>query len=158
MKLCEYFFMTPSPRGLNDGELRYPQWFLTFMADRAIRKPSPHTVKAYERDFAAIATLLAGAPNRVEHLTSDAITKDAMQAAFAACAGTHAAASIRRCWSNWNTLCDFLYTAELIPANPMPLIGRPKVTKTLSKGLGAETVADLLTNSYRQRPRFEASL
>jgi site-specific recombinase XerD len=137
--------MTPSPRGLNDGELRYPQWFLTFMADRATRKPSPHTVKAYERDFAAIATLLAGAPNRVEHLTSDAITKDAMQAAFAAYAGTHAAASIRRCWSNWNTLCDFLYTAELIPANPMPLIGRPKVTKTLPKGLGAETVADLLT-------------
>src|SRR5437899_1356609 len=104
MKLCENFFMTRSPRGLNDGELRYPQWFLTFIADRAIRKPSPHTVKAYERDFAGIATLLAGAPNRVEHLTSDAITRDAIQAAFAAYSRTHAAASIRRCWSNWNTL------------------------------------------------------
>ena len=30
--------------------------------------------------------------------------------------GPHEAASIRRCWSNWNTLCDFLYTGELITA------------------------------------------
>ena len=54
------------------------------------------------------------------------------------------AASIRRCWSNWNTLCDFLYAGELITANPMPLIGRPKVAKTLPRGLGAETVSELL--------------
>lgn len=41
-------------------------------------------------------------------------------------------------------MCDFLYTGELIAANPMPLIGRPKVAKTLPKGLGAETVSELL--------------
>ena len=39
-----------------------------------------------------------------------------MQTAFAAYADSHEAASIRRCWSNWNTLCDFLYTGELITA------------------------------------------
>ena len=65
--------------------------------------------KAYRQDFAAIATLLAGALERVVQLTPDAITKDAMQTAFAAYADSHEAASIRRCWSNWNTLCDFLY-------------------------------------------------
>jgi hypothetical protein len=27
-------------------------------------------------------------------------------------------------------LCDFLYAAELIPANPMPFVGRPKAAKT----------------------------
>lgn len=137
--------MRPSPHGLDDGELRYPEWFLAFIADRAIRKPSPHTVKAYRQDFAAVATLLTGDPARVEHLTPDVITKDAMQRAFAAYANTHAAASIRRCWSNWNTLCDFLYTGEVITANPMPLIGRPKIAKTLPKGLGADTVSELLT-------------
>ena len=79
-------------------------------------------------------------PDRVVHLTPDA-----MQTAFAAYADTHEAASIRRCWSNWNTLCDFLYAGELITANPMPLIGRPKVAKTLPKGLGADTVSELLT-------------
>jgi site-specific recombinase XerC len=59
-------------------------------------------------------------------------------------ADTHEAASIRRCWSNWNTLCDFLYTGEVITANPMSLIGRPKVAKSLPKDLGAETISELL--------------
>jgi hypothetical protein len=36
-------------------ELVYPQWFSAFLADRAVRKPSPHTAKAYRQDFAAIA-------------------------------------------------------------------------------------------------------
>ena len=58
-----------------------------------------------------------------------------MRAAFAATAPSHEPASIRRCWSTWNVLCDFLYTAELIAANPMPLVGRPKPAKTLPKAL-----------------------
>jgi hypothetical protein len=38
----------------------YPGWFDEILADRAIRKPSPHTAKAYRQDFEAIATLVAG--------------------------------------------------------------------------------------------------
>ncbi|VAZ84673.1 Tyrosine recombinase XerD [Mycobacterium persicum] len=68
-----------------------------------------------------------------------------MQAAFAAYAGTHQAASIRRCRSNWNTLCDFLYTGDIKAANPMSFVGRLKVARTLPKGLGAETISELLT-------------
>ncbi|WP_371685620.1 tyrosine-type recombinase/integrase [Mycobacterium sp. MFM001] len=41
-------------------------------------------------------------------------------------------------------MCAFLFTSELIEYNPMPLIGRPKVPKSLPKGLGAETVSELL--------------
>src|SRR5262249_34888328 len=130
--------MTPPRPSRDDGESGYPAWFLEFLTDRAIRKPSPHTMKAYSQDFDAIATLLAGTPERVVDLRPDALTKEAMQTAFAAYAHTHAPASIRRCWSNWNTLCDFLYTGDVIAANPMPLIGRPKVAKTLPKGLGAD--------------------
>ena len=48
------------------------------------------------------------------------ITKDGLRAAFADYAATHEPASIRRCWSTWNVLCDFLYIAEVIAANPMP--------------------------------------
>jgi len=33
-------------------------------------------------------------------------------------------------------LCDFLYTAQLIPANPMPFVGRPKAAKTLPRSAG----------------------
>ena len=36
---------------------RYPGWFADFLADRAIRKPSPHTAKAYRQDFEAVAQL-----------------------------------------------------------------------------------------------------
>ncbi|EFG79833.1 site-specific recombinase, phage integrase family [Mycobacterium parascrofulaceum ATCC BAA-614] len=125
-------------------EAGFPQWFSAFLADRAVRKPSTHTVTAYRQDFAAIAELLAGDRARIGELTPVAITKEAMSAAFAAYAATHEAASIRRCWSTWNTLCAFLYTDELIPSNPMPLIGRPKVPKSLPKGLGTETVSGLL--------------
>ena len=125
-------------------ELGFPQWFSAFLADRAVRKPSPHTITAYRQDFAAIAELLAGDRSLIAELTPDAITKEAMRAAFAAYADSHAAASIRRCCSTWNTLCAFLYTSELLGSNPVPLIGRPKVPKSLPKGLGAETVSGLL--------------
>ena len=67
-----------------------------------------------------------------------------MRTAFAAYAATHEPASIRRCWSTWNVLCDFLYTAELIPANPMPFVGRPKPAKTLPRALPQPAVAALL--------------
>lgn len=114
------------------------------MADRAIRKPSPHTAKAYRQDFEAIAALVAGSPDEIRDLRIIDLTKDNLRAAFAAYAETHSAASIRRCWSTWNTICTFLYTAELIDANPMPLIGRPKVPKSLPKSYPTEAVAELV--------------
>ena len=49
-------------------------------------------------------------------------------------------ASIQRCWSTWNVLCTYLYTAELIASNPMPMVGRPKLAKTLSKALPADAL------------------
>jgi integrase/recombinase XerC len=58
-----------------------------------------------------------------------------MRAAFAAGASAHEPASMRRCWSTWNVLCDFLYTAELIAANPMAFVRRPKPAKTLPRCL-----------------------
>ena len=79
-------------------------------------------MKAYRQDFTAVADLLtSGDPADVALID---ITKNDMRAAFAAYASTHEPASIRRCWSTWNVLCDFLYTAELIPANPMPFVRR----------------------------------
>lgn len=95
-------------------------------------------MKAYRQDFDTIATLITGAD------TSDAsaislsdITTDSMRKALARYAETHDAATIQRCWSTWNVLCTFLYTSELIVANPIPLVGRPKPAKlrqTRSRG------------------------
>lgn len=125
-------------------QLAFPGWFTDFLADRAVRKPSPHTTKAYRQDFEAIAILIAGAADDVEGLRTNELTRDTLRAVFAAYADTHSAASIRRCWSTWNTLCTFLFTAEVLEANPMPLIGRPKVPKTLPKSYPAHAVTDLV--------------
>ena len=141
-----------------------PEWFGAFLADRGTRKPSAHTLKAYRQDFDAIATLIAGGAD-LSAMALCAITIDTLRTAFARYAETHEAASIQRCWSTWNVLCSYLYTAELIAANPMPMVGRPKLAKTLPKALPADAVAALLgaldadpeprrrTDWMRARPR-----
>ena len=73
------------------------------------------------------------------------ITTDSTRTAFAQYAKVHEPASIQRCWSTWKVLCTFLYTAGLIAANPMPLVGRPKIAKTLPKALPADSVSALST-------------
>ena len=111
-------------------------------AYRAPANRPQHTIKAYRQDFTAVADLLtSGDPAGVALID---ITKNTMRAAFAGYASTHEPASIRRCWSTWNVLCDFLYTAELIPANPMPFVGRPKAAKTLPRSLPQPAVTALL--------------
>lgn len=121
-----------------------PEWFTAFLADRGTRKPSAHTLKAYRQDFDAIATLVAGDASAVVRMPLANITTESMRTAFAQYAETHEAASIQRCWSTWNVLCTFLYTSELIAANPMPLVGRPKLAKILPKALPTNSVAALL--------------
>ena len=120
----------------------FPHWFTQFLNDRQTRKPSAHTMKAYRQDFIAIATLMTG--GNPARLTVADITKDSMRQAFAAYARDHEAASIRRCWSTWNVLCTFLYTGEQLAANPMQLVGRPKLAKPLPKALPRTAVAALL--------------
>jgi hypothetical protein len=125
---------TPPPvRARTDAER--PAWFRAFLTDRATRKPSPHTLHAYRQDFDAIARIVADDPQQISALTPRSITKDSMRQVFAAYAESHEAASIRRCWSTWNTLCCYLFTADLLPANPMELVGRPKLAKALPKSL-----------------------
>jgi site-specific recombinase XerD len=117
------------------------RWPWLAAAAQEVLQPTVEDIEAlaYRQDFAAIAIGLAGDSLRVADLTPTDLTKDALRAAFAGYADAHEAASIRRCWSTWNTLCGFLYTGEFIGANPMPLIGRPKVAKSLPKSLGDDT-------------------
>jgi integrase/recombinase XerC len=56
-----------------------------------------------------------------------------MRTAFAAYARDHEAATIRHCWSTWNVLRTFLYTSEQVAANPMKLVGRPKLARPLPR-------------------------
>jgi site-specific recombinase XerD len=123
-----------------------PAWFTSFLADRGTRKPSPHTLKAYGQDFDAIAALIVGDPRSVARMPLHDITTESMRVAFAQYAETHSAASILRCWSTWNVLCTYLFTSELIAANPMAQVGRPKAPKSLPKALPANVVTSLLSS------------
>jgi integrase/recombinase XerC len=126
-----------------------PDWFTQFLNDRQTRKPSTHTMKAYRQDFIAIATLVTG--GYAARLTLADITKESMRTAFAVYARDHEAASIRRCWSTWNVLCTFLYTGERLAANPMQLVGRPKLAKPLPKALPRTAVEMLLETVARDQ-------
>jgi site-specific recombinase XerC len=132
-----------------------PDWFAAFLADRGTRKPSVHTIKAYRQDFDAIAALVAGGETYdISRMALGAIATDTLRTGFARYAQSHEAASIQRCWWTWNLLCTFLYTSELLPANPMPLVGRPKLAKTLSKAIPADSVAaPLAVLSFDLEPR-----
>ena len=134
----------------------FPHWFTQFLNDRQTRKPSAHTMKAYRQDFTAIAALMTdGNPAR---LAVADITKDSMRQAFAAYARDHEAASIRRCWSTWNVLCTFLYTGEQLAANPMQLVGRPKLAKPLPKALprtAVEALLETVTDDQDSKRRTE---
>jgi integrase/recombinase XerC len=72
-----------------------------------------------------------------------------MRAAFATYAQDHEAASIRRCRSTWNVVCTFLCTGEQLAANPMQLVGRPKLAKSLPKALPRLAVEALLETVAR---------
>jgi integrase/recombinase XerC len=136
--------MTGPPFETDGIDVSRPAWFAAFLADRGTRKPSVHTTKAYQ-DFDAIMTLIAGDDTGdLSRMSLGDISTGTMRTAFAQYAKTHEAATIQRCWSTWNVLCTFLYTSELIPANPMPLVGRPKLAKTLPKALATDSVAALL--------------
>ncbi len=99
-------------------------------------------MKAYRQDFLAVGNLVTGGESARMNMVD--ITKDSMRTAFAAYAHDHEAASIRRCWSTWNVLCTFLFTGEVLAANPMQLVGRPKLATALPKALPRTAVHALL--------------
>jgi hypothetical protein len=67
------------PESDGDTAVAMRNWFAEFVIDRATRKPSKHTMKAYRQDFAAVAGLLtAGRPTEIA-LTD--ITKNKMRTA-----------------------------------------------------------------------------
>ncbi|MFD4293300.1 tyrosine-type recombinase/integrase [Rhodococcus sp. NPDC058505] len=121
-------------------------WFEEFLVYRSTAKPSPNTLRAYRQDFRTVADSLAtgrGVPP--ERLTPAVIDKAAMRVAFADYADSRQPASIRRCWSTWNMLCDFLFAADVIVANPMSSVLRPRAPKTVPKAFHADAVERLVT-------------
>ncbi|GAB7045178.1 tyrosine-type recombinase/integrase [Catenuloplanes indicus] len=124
-----------------------------FLAARAIRKPSAHTLAAYRRDLTSIARLLAdgdltpggAAPLPLATLPISAVTARSLRAAFAHFAAPRAAASVYRAWSTWNSFFAFLVADGRVPGNPMSAVDKPRVPTPTPKPLrGEETPEKLL--------------
>ncbi|MGW0435853.1 tyrosine-type recombinase/integrase [Micromonospora sp. NPDC003197] len=128
-----------------------------FLTDRATRKPSPHTLQAYRRDLIAIAQLVADDPTTplpLAELSITALTARSLRTAFSRFAAPRAAASIYRAWSTWNSFFTFLVADGIVPGNPMPAVGKPKVATPLPKPLrGEDTPEQLLTAVSRDDQR-----
>ncbi|MEV6635429.1 tyrosine-type recombinase/integrase [Actinoplanes sp. NPDC051470] len=111
-----------------------------FLAARAVRKPSVHTLQAYRRDLTLVLAHLPNV-NRIDDLSPRLL-----RSGFAKFAATRAPASVYRAWSSWNAFFTFLVTEGVVAGNPMSAVDKPRVALPSPKPLrGEDTPEQLLT-------------
>jgi integrase/recombinase XerC len=106
-----------------------------FLAARAVRKPSVHTLQAYRRDLTLILALLPDPED---------LSPRSLRAAFARFAKDRAPASVYRAWSTWNSFFTFLVTEGIVAGNPMPAVDKPRVAAPSPKPLRGEDTPERL--------------
>ncbi|WP_083971623.1 tyrosine-type recombinase/integrase [Actinoplanes awajinensis] len=111
-----------------------------FLAARATRKPSAHTLSAYKRDLSLVVQLAVPAPASPADLSPRVL-----RAAFARFAADRAPASVARAWSSWNAFFTFLVTEGVVAGNPMSAVDKPRMVAHSPKPLrGEDTPEELL--------------
>ncbi|MBW6435762.1 tyrosine-type recombinase/integrase [Actinoplanes hulinensis] len=110
-----------------------------FLAARAARKPSVHTLAAYRRDLHLVLRLTEPAP-----ITVSDLSPRVLRAAFARFAADRAAASVSRAWSSWNAFFTFLVTEGLVAGNPMSAVDKPRPVALSPKSLRGEDTPEVL--------------
>jgi site-specific recombinase XerD len=120
-----------------------------FLAARATRKPSVHTLAAYRRDLMLIVGLLGG-----DTVTLSDLSPRSLRGAFARFAAERAPASVARAWSSWNAFFTFLVTEQVVAGNPMQAVDKPRLPGHSPKPLrGEDTPEQLLTAVSRADER-----
>ncbi|MEU4424885.1 tyrosine-type recombinase/integrase [Actinoplanes sp. NPDC024001] len=110
-----------------------------FLAARAVRKPSAHTLSAYRRDLHLVLQSADPAP-----LTVSDLSPRVLRAAFARFAADRAPASVSRAWSSWNAFFAFLVTEGVVAGNPMPAVDKPRQVALSPKPLRGEDTPEHL--------------
>lgn len=79
------------------------------------------TQRAYRSDYAGICEAITSHTGTPSDLltVSDALDKTVLWKAFGTRFKGRPTSSLKRCWSTWNGLCEFLVDQEYIAANPM---------------------------------------
>jgi integrase/recombinase XerC len=115
-----------------------------FLAARAVRKPSEHTLQAYRRDLASVLTL-AG-----DDLTVGDLSPRRLRAAFARFAAGRSPASVYRAWSSWNSFFTFLVADQIVAGNPMSAVDKPRLAAPAPKPLRGEDTPEKLLGAVGQ--------
>jgi integrase/recombinase XerC len=110
-----------------------------FLAARAARKPSVHTLAAYRRDLGLIVRLVDSEP-----VTLGDLSPRSLRAAFAKFAAERAPASVARAWSSWNAFFTFLVVEQVVAGNPMPAVDKPRPAAYSPKPLRGEDTPEHL--------------
>jgi integrase/recombinase XerC len=111
-----------------------------FLAARATRKPSPHTLDAYRRDLTAVLMLV----DESGDTPLGSLTPRALRAAFARFATHRSPASVHRAWSTWNSFFTFLVADDRVAGNPMSAVDRPRAVPPAPKPLRGEDTPERL--------------
>lgn len=119
-------------------------WATRYLAELATgRQLSAHTVAAYRRDLAELATLADGADwTRLSHF-------DIRRFAAKLHAGGQSARSIARKLSGWRGFFDWLARHTTLAANPVDGVRAPKRPKTLPKALAVDDAVQLMEANTR---------
>jgi integrase/recombinase XerC len=123
-----------------------------FLAARAVRKPSEHTLQAYRRDLTAVLNLLADGDTDSDraNVSLAALSPRSLRAAFAQFAENRAPASIYRAWSSWNSFFTFLVTEGVVAGNPMSAVDKPRVAAPSPKPLRGEDTPEQLLDAVNR--------
>ncbi|GAA0527882.1 tyrosine-type recombinase/integrase [Paractinoplanes ferrugineus] len=116
-----------------------------FLAARATRKPSEHTLQAYRRDLGSVLGLMDR-----ENVTLGDLSPRLLRQAFARFAANRAPASVARAWSSWNAFFTFLVTEQVVPGNPMSAVDKPKLPPHSPKPLRGEDTPEQLLSAVSQ--------
>jgi len=116
-----------------------------FLAARATRKPSVHTLQAYARDLGLILGLMGG-----DGVTLGDLSPRLLRGAFARFAAERAPASVARAWSSWNAFFTFLVTEQVVPGNPMSAVDKPRPAAHSPKPLRGEDTPEQLLSAVSQ--------
>ena len=117
-------------------------WCARYLSQLATqRQLSPHTIAAYRRDLAELATLL-GAPawQDVQHADIRRITSKLH-------AQAQSARSIARKLSSWRGFFNWLAQHTPLAANPVDGVRAPKRPKTLPKALSVDDAVHLVSSA-----------
>src|ERR1700749_2102921 len=117
-----------------------------FLAARATRKPSDHTLQAYRRDLALIVAIVGDD----EPVALADLSPRTLRTAFARFAGTRAPASVNRAWSTWNAFFTFLVSEDVVAGNPMSAVDKPRSVPHSPKPLRGEDTPEILLASVNQ--------